>query len=1077
MSAKSVIVAFAICAALCLPALYLMGPTETQEQIAYEVGIEAGEDISVLVDEAASLTSTLTLNESDATPYSVVWDFGDGQATQTETGRSTVSHSWSDPGIYTLEAIATAPDGNAVARDNTTVTVNTPPAISITKTKISGPDTVSLYEPANWALLIHVENSGGSSANNVVVYDIVPGEWDINWTSTDTGTVTTEQNGGSWHLSWTIGELMPATAAEMTLHLMSGTNGAGKVEPTTAGIYALNEGAWTEYTDPYLETGNVVTDPTSPIYVEAVERPMAELAIHKTFNGSVTTPVRTPWSGNMTVTVSHDGNVASSPVFETVVTDTIPAEITASDFVPSAGTYSIVEGTLYWYPGTLYPGDTVTLTFNVSATWLAPGTYIINPGASVSGHDLAGDPVSAGPTTPINLIATETPAALDIDKALIAGETSIGTNALHTWTFEVTVSNPTGVSGATAYNVTLHDILPNGLLCNHWSTTKGELTVVDVSLTWTIGTLAGGESATLVFDAYTTGWAIVNTYVIQPGAWCEATDPAGTYLFAGPTDVISVLVVGSCGPDPPPGGGDAVLDLAVKALNHSSINQFANLLPGETEPSPIELELFPELFANKDVVVTSIGPAGEEILLPIFIFYVYNTHLDLSLTLTVIEQEVVNGSSNELLHLEAIYLNNNTAYPLWYPNGPGDQASFFVPKGNPSRVLVVAHANIWAAPGQVAELHLTLLESVAPVEVPAWSANTFVRPTGWEDLYPTTDPAEFRKPVTITPLEAGGDSLASGPDTCKQSIIDVPKLSHLNTYIDGGTGILTDITATSAVEWTVPLFDAWWGSEGPAVWWLRLDSMLLYHCQIHWAVIELSVNGITTTHTLTNLGQEIAVELQGETRVKVALRFCIWGYQDGAWAGIGLVDGWRPLAGSTGTALSISPGACLPCDFVKELIIVPLLAEFNLVPGTADPDLPPPTYNNISDNGNIYATYENVRNAENYTLKMFRPWASSTSTVTIWVASLTSGSSQFLDFHIRIVRNGITLDSLSLDQIIAGDYTMSYVTSPDLDTATVFIDFSVFSWDDTTPAKLVLGEDFGPPPASTGAETYTAPQY
>ena len=152
----------------------------------------------------------------------------------------------------------------------------------ITKEKISGPDIVVTHTPYNWTLRITLTNTGGSPAQGVVVYDVIPAEFGVAeyWASEGTASFVQSGDGelGSTSLTWIIGILSPGREAVLEFTISTILNPAGKQEFTSPGIYSLNDGAWVTWVDPV--SGLKLSDgPTPPITVTAYDPIKIEIEI------------------------------------------------------------------------------------------------------------------------------------------------------------------------------------------------------------------------------------------------------------------------------------------------------------------------------------------------------------------------------------------------------------------------------------------------------------------------------------------------------------------------------------------------------------------------------------------------------------------------------------------------------------------------------------------------------------------------------------------------------------------------------------------------------------------------------
>jgi uncharacterized repeat protein (TIGR01451 family) len=179
--------------------------------------------------------------------------------------------------VYNSTPTVTANTQIMTPENQEPVAINTPATsaiLSIVKVKTNGPDVVETHTYYTWTLEITVTNLGGSDANDVLVYDVLPAELALVVYSVTQGIFTSSQNGngqsGSTSLMWDVGTLGSGDGASLTWVISTTTNPAGHQEFTSPGNYSLNDGAWAVGVDSL--TGDEITaGPTPPITVQVLD--------------------------------------------------------------------------------------------------------------------------------------------------------------------------------------------------------------------------------------------------------------------------------------------------------------------------------------------------------------------------------------------------------------------------------------------------------------------------------------------------------------------------------------------------------------------------------------------------------------------------------------------------------------------------------------------------------------------------------------------------------------------------------------------------------------------------------------
>jgi len=316
---------------------------------------------------------------------------------------------------------------------------------------------------------VTLTNNGPDAATNVTVGDPLPAGLQLVSATPSEGTY----NGTTG--TWTVGTV--TTAVPQTL-LISATVISPAAQTNVATVTHSDE----LDPNPSNNTGSATETPQ-----------LADLALVKT----VSDP--TPDVGDtiaFTVTLSNDGPDTAT---NGTVTDVLPSGLNFVSATPSQGNYNIGNG--LWTVGTVTTTTAQTLT--ITATVISP--YAQTNVATIS-HSDQFDPDKSNNSAS----AQEIPqvADLQISKVASSPQVIMGQNV----TFTLTVHNN---GPATATNVTTSDPLPPGLLfIGVGAVSQGSVNGAGIS--WTVGTLADGATATLqiITQAIALG-PIVNTATVN----------------------------------------------------------------------------------------------------------------------------------------------------------------------------------------------------------------------------------------------------------------------------------------------------------------------------------------------------------------------------------------------------------------------------------------------------------------------------------------------------------------------------------------------------------------------------------
>jgi uncharacterized repeat protein (TIGR01451 family)/LPXTG-motif cell wall-anchored protein len=189
--------------------------------------------------------------------------------------------------------------------------------------------------------------------------------------------------------------------------------------------------------------------------------------------------------GQDTIFTISATNNGPQPATGVTVSDTLPSRL---QFVSTDGAYSASNGT--WTVGSLAVGQTVSVHLTVRAT--AVGSFQNTAGlATVSPQDVneSNDVASA------DLTVTAPLADLQLVKAIVSGVENIQVGDFVTYSLTVTNAGPDAVPDAMVAETHISGLAIQTQ--DFTSTNPSQGTVDPTNLTWTVGSLASGASATL----------------------------------------------------------------------------------------------------------------------------------------------------------------------------------------------------------------------------------------------------------------------------------------------------------------------------------------------------------------------------------------------------------------------------------------------------------------------------------------------------------------------------------------------------------------------------------------------------
>jgi uncharacterized repeat protein (TIGR01451 family) len=314
-------------------------------------------------------------------------------------------------------------------------------------------------------------------------------------------------------------------------------------------------------------------DPTpsdnSTAFATTVQAPLADLSL----KGKTSFPNPLTVGGNLTFTLIAT-NAGPNTATGVTIADTLPTNVS---LVSATGGVTPVNGVLTFNVGTLASGATASVTFVVTAT--AAGSLINH--ASASGNEA--DPTPSDNSTAFAITVQAPLADLSLKgKTSFPNPLTVGANL----TFTLIAANA-GPNTATA--VTITDTLPTNV--SRVSATGG-VTPVNGVLTFNIGTLASGASASVTFVVMATAAGSLSNQATVTGNEADPTPGDNTVAFAS-----------NVAPTPPPlvsGFGAArdafVITLYLEILGRdpelSALRFWAGLLAGGVGPRVVALAIW-----------------------------------------------------------------------------------------------------------------------------------------------------------------------------------------------------------------------------------------------------------------------------------------------------------------------------------------------------------------------------------------------------------------------------------------------------------------------------------------------------
>jgi uncharacterized repeat protein (TIGR01451 family) len=389
------------------------------------------------------------------------WYIGDlaSGATATLTVTATVNAEISDTSPIINEAVVSGPDIDENTSNNITWTINNIAQADLAITKNDSPDPVATN--GNLTYTLTVTNNGPADATGVIVYDELPA-----------GTIYQSNDGGATYdsdtrtVTWDVGDLAYGTSATLTIIVTA---------PESTGTITNTASVTGNENDPVMDNNSA----SESTYVALPSD--VDLEITKSDSPD---PVAT--NGNLTYTlmVTNNGPADATSV---IVYDELPAG-TIYQSNDGGATYDSGTHTVTWDVGRLDVGESAILTIIVTAP-SEEGT--ITNTATATAVDV-NDPIPDNNTATedTNVIYVQMVTDLQIAKTDDPDPVVAGNDL----TYTITVTN-NGPDNATGVMVT--DTLPGDIIYQSDTPSTGTTSYDSGNITWDVGNLAYGESATL----------------------------------------------------------------------------------------------------------------------------------------------------------------------------------------------------------------------------------------------------------------------------------------------------------------------------------------------------------------------------------------------------------------------------------------------------------------------------------------------------------------------------------------------------------------------------------------------------
>jgi uncharacterized repeat protein (TIGR01451 family) len=318
----------------------------------------------------------------------------------------------------------------------------------------------------NLTYTLAVTNLGPSVATNVSVTHLLPPN--VTFVSASASQGTFSQQGGV--VTFSLGRMVARGTASLTVVVQPNDTGANYTMFSTASVSSEQPDSV-----PGNNTANVsttVTPASSDVSVAIAAVPNPALV-----NGTLT----------YTVTLINNGPSTASAV---MVTNALPGSAQIQSVTVSQGTTTTLGNVILWsITNKLSMGASATATITVTPTVQGLITAIATAGAHefdpVAANNRASVTTTVGPSADLGISITDYP------DPVVAGSNL---------TYTVTVTNK---GPSTASSIIVNETLPSPVNVLSTNTTQGTTFVGSGSLTWNVGTLTAGASATLTLGVQT----------------------------------------------------------------------------------------------------------------------------------------------------------------------------------------------------------------------------------------------------------------------------------------------------------------------------------------------------------------------------------------------------------------------------------------------------------------------------------------------------------------------------------------------------------------------------------------------
>jgi large repetitive protein len=383
-------------------------------------------------------------------------------------------------------------------------------------TKVANASSVTIG--SNITYTVTVVNNGPAIATNVVVGDTLPSG--VGFVSAVANQGTATQAGGV--VTWNVGNLNDgASASELIV-----------VSTISTGLIANT--ASVNYPGDPVPSNNTSTASVTVVNSSTVSS-LSDLAVTKVANAS---SVTIGSNITYTVTVVNNGPATATNV---VVGDTLPNGVSFISAVGGQGTATQAGGVVTWNVGNLNDGASASESIIVSAV----STGLISNTASVN---YPGDPVPSNNTSAVLVTVVNSGTASnfsDLTVTKVANVSSVTVGGNITYTVTVVNNGP-----ATATNVVVGDALPNGVSFISAVGGQGTATQAGGVVTWNVGNLIDGASATgtIIVSTVSTGLIVNTASVNYPGDNNSATASVTVNSAASTTGPHDLSIISITGP-------------------------------------------------------------------------------------------------------------------------------------------------------------------------------------------------------------------------------------------------------------------------------------------------------------------------------------------------------------------------------------------------------------------------------------------------------------------------------------------------------------------------------------------------